>query len=45
MVIVIILLVGYRAIEYIRANKDSIFESIGRGIGYTINIQNENINK
>lgn len=45
MVIVIFLIVGARAIEYIKCNKDNIFESIGKGIGYTINNQNENINE
>lgn len=36
MIVVIVLLIGYRGIEYFKENKNAILESIGRGIGQVI---------
>ena len=38
MIVVIILLIGYRGIEYFKENRNEILEDIGRGIGQAIKI-------
>ncbi len=42
MIVVIVLLVIYRGVTYVKENQDFIFESIGRGIGQVQNIKEEN---
>lgn len=36
LIIVIVLLIGYRGVEYVKENRNEILESIGRGIGQSM---------
>ena len=42
MIVIVILLVMYRGITYIKENRQEIFESIGRGIGQVVNLKINN---